>query len=49
MAFASQLFLANMDCSTQNSRNNWILLVRPMLEFCKDDMYKVSIILFIFL
>lgn len=40
MAFTSQLFdtYPNFDGGASNS----ILLVRPLLEFSKEDMYKVS-------
>ncbi|WOL09314.1 hypothetical protein Cni_G18067 [Canna indica] len=40
MAFVSQLFPAPLRCSG-NSSSVGILLVRPMLEFTKDDMYNI--------
>ena len=43
MAFVSQLFATQIKCFGENSDGDGILLVRPMLEFSKDDMYKVSV------
>lgn len=43
MAFVSQLF------PQQISPNQGVLLVRPMLEFSKHDIYKVSSTTFFFL
>lgn len=39
MAFTSQVFNTNLNSSVGGANN--ILLVRPFLEFTKDDMYKV--------
>lgn len=39
MAFTSQVFNTNSNCIIGDS--NSILLVRPLLNFTKDDMYKV--------
>ncbi|XP_073110569.1 uncharacterized protein [Elaeis guineensis] len=41
MAFVSQLFATQIKCFGENSDGDGILLVRPMLEFSKDDMYKI--------
>jgi hypothetical protein len=41
-AFVSQLFASNVKYDGERFRRYGILLVRPMLEFSKDDMYKVS-------
>lgn len=43
MAFVTQLFATHIKCFDENSGSSGILLVRPMLEFSKEDMYKVSI------
>lgn len=40
MAFTSQVFNTNLNFNVGGS--NSILLVRPLLEFTKDDMYKVN-------
>ncbi|KAJ8471118.1 hypothetical protein OPV22_025461 [Ensete ventricosum] len=40
MAFVSQLFPASLRYG-ENPAYDGILLVRPMLEFTKDDMYKI--------
>ncbi|CAD6247329.1 unnamed protein product [Miscanthus lutarioriparius] len=40
-AFVSQLFASNVKYDGENFRRYGILLVRPMLEFSKDDMYKI--------
>lgn len=42
MAFASQLYPTYPDSTDEASNSHGILLVRPLLEFSKDDMYKVS-------
>ena len=42
-AFVSQLFVPNLKYDGENFRRYGILLVRPMLDFSKDDMYKVSL------
>ncbi|KAL1832616.1 hypothetical protein ACET3Z_002267 [Daucus carota] len=39
MAFTSQVFNTNLNCIIGDS--NSILLVRPLLNFTKDDMYKI--------
>ncbi|KAJ4958670.1 hypothetical protein NE237_025781 [Protea cynaroides] len=41
MAFTSQLFSSYTYCSSVDSTNQGILLVRPLLEFSKEDMYKI--------
>ncbi|XP_020097678.1 uncharacterized protein LOC109716565 [Ananas comosus] len=41
MAFISQLFPTHLRCSSESPSSNGILLVRPMLEFSKEDMYKI--------
>lgn len=40
-AFVSQLFAPNLKYDGHNFSRYGILLVRPMLEFSKDDMYKI--------
>ncbi|KAJ1278911.1 hypothetical protein BS78_04G115300 [Paspalum vaginatum] len=40
-AFVSQLFAPNVKYDGENFRRYSILLVRPMLDFSKDDMYKI--------
>ncbi|KAG8058676.1 hypothetical protein GUJ93_ZPchr0002g23952 [Zizania palustris] len=40
-ASVSQLFASNLKYDGDNFRRYGILLVRPMLEFSKDDMYKI--------
>ncbi|XP_010249720.1 PREDICTED: uncharacterized protein LOC104592192 isoform X2 [Nelumbo nucifera] len=42
MAFTSQLFSAYTHCD-ESSTNHGILLVRPLLEFSKEDMYKICL------
>lgn len=42
MAFASQLYPTYPDSTDEASNSHGILLVRPLLEFSKEDMYKVS-------
>ena len=42
-AFVSQLFAPNLKYDGENFRRYGILLVWPMLDFSKDDMYKVSL------
>jgi len=42
-AFVSQLFAPNVKYDGENFRRYGVLLVRPMLDFYKDDMYKVSL------
>ncbi|KAG5564712.1 hypothetical protein RHGRI_000791 [Rhododendron griersonianum] len=41
MAFASQLYPTYPDSTDEASNSHGILLVRPLLEFLKDDMYKI--------
>lgn len=41
MAFASQIFAKFPDCSGEASKTHGILLVRPLLEFSKEDMYNI--------
>ncbi|PVH48538.1 hypothetical protein PAHAL_4G352200 [Panicum hallii] len=40
-AFVSQLFAPNLKYDGENFRRYGVLLVRPMLDFSKDDMYKI--------
>ncbi|TVU33398.1 hypothetical protein EJB05_25213 [Eragrostis curvula] len=40
-AFVSQLFAPNLKYDGENFRRHSILLVRPMLDFSKDDLYKI--------
>ncbi|KAF0932950.1 hypothetical protein E2562_013142 [Oryza meyeriana var. granulata] len=40
-AFVSQLFATNLKYDGDNFSRYVIILVRPMLEFSKDDMYKI--------
>ncbi|KAF5748584.1 hypothetical protein HS088_TW04G00542 [Tripterygium wilfordii] len=40
MAFTSQMFLSTHPYG-KNARNYGILLVRPLLDFSKEDMYKI--------
>lgn len=42
MAFASQLFSTSENSFDEASDNYNILLVRPLLEFSKADLYKAS-------
>ena len=42
MAFASQLFSTYTNYFDEASDNYSILLVRPLLEFSKEDLYKVG-------
>ena len=44
MAFTSQLFSSSAQLYDEGSKNEGILLVRPLLHFYKEDMYKVSYI-----
>ncbi|OVA20346.1 tRNA(Ile)-lysidine/2-thiocytidine synthase [Macleaya cordata] len=41
MAFTSQLFSTHIHCYGENSSSIGTLLVRPLLEFSKEDMYKI--------
>lgn len=45
MAFVSQLFPKYPDESFESSNDLGVLLIRPLLEFSKVDMYQVIIIL----
>lgn len=47
-AFVSQLFAPNLKYDGENFSRYGILLVRPMLEFSKDDIYKVRFELMLF-
>lgn len=42
MAFNSQLFSSYTHHFDEASKTRGILLVRPLLEYSKEDMYKVS-------
>lgn len=42
MAFSSQIFSSYAYSCHEDLKNHSILLVRPLLDFSKDDMYKVS-------
>lgn len=42
MAFTSEVFSEFIDFSGEESKAHGILLVRPLLEFSKEDMYSVS-------
>ena len=42
MAFISQLFSTDPDFNGETSDYHGTLLVRPLLEFSKEDLYKVS-------
>ncbi|KAG8636275.1 hypothetical protein MANES_16G114900v8 [Manihot esculenta] len=41
MAFTYQTFSSSMHFYDEDSKNDGILLVRPLLHFSKEDMYKV--------
>ncbi|KAK1314324.1 hypothetical protein QJS10_CPA06g00677 [Acorus calamus] len=41
MAFVSQIFPTKLHCPEEDSANDGILLVRPLLDFSKDNMYNV--------
>ncbi|WCJ42480.1 tRNA(Ile)-lysidine synthase [Euphorbia peplus] len=41
MAFVSQMFFSSSHMYGIDSKNGGILLVRPLLDFSKEDMYKV--------
>ncbi|CAI0543311.1 unnamed protein product [Linum tenue] len=41
MAFASQLFSTSTVLHNDGSNNKGLLLVRPLLHFSKEDMYKI--------
>lgn len=41
MAFASQIFSSHAYSYDKYLENHAILLVRPLLDFSKEDMYKV--------
>jgi tRNA(Ile)-lysidine synthase len=42
MPFTSQIFSTHSHSFGGVSNNHGILLVRPLLDFSKEDMYKVS-------
>lgn len=42
MAFTSQIFPSYSHFYDKDLKNRSVLLVRPLLEFSKEDMYKVS-------
>lgn len=44
MPFTSQIFSSYTHSYDEVSKNDGILLVRPLLDFYKEDMYKVSMI-----
>lgn len=48
MAFVSQLFPKYPDELFESLNNLGVLLVRPLLEFSKEDMYQVVILLLLF-
>ncbi|KAL4193968.1 hypothetical protein AMTRI_Chr05g66430 [Amborella trichopoda] len=41
MAFVSQLFPESLHNYGENSAGDGVLLVRPLLQFSKDDLYKI--------
>lgn len=41
MAFTSQIFSSGTHFYDEGSTNEGILVVRPLLDFSKEDMYKV--------
>lgn len=43
MPFTSQIFPTHTHSYNKVPANHGILLVRPLLEFSKDDMYKVGV------
>lgn len=42
MPFTSQIFSSHTYSYSEVSKNYGILLVRPLMDFSKDDMYKVK-------
>lgn len=40
-AFASEIFSRNLQLDAKHMKNRSILLVRPLLDLWKKDMYKV--------
>jgi len=40
-AFASEIFSRNLQLDAKHMKNKSILLVRPLLDLWKEDMYKV--------
>lgn len=42
MPFTSQLFSSHKLAYNEGLKNHAILLVRPLLEFSKEDLYTVS-------
>ncbi|KAL3535746.1 hypothetical protein ACH5RR_004207 [Cinchona calisaya] len=45
MAFVSQLFQKSLGYSSETLSGHGVLLVRPLLEFSKEDMYQVGVFL----
>ncbi|XP_010532861.1 PREDICTED: uncharacterized protein LOC104808766 isoform X2 [Tarenaya hassleriana] len=41
MAFASEIFPSEMHLDETNGKNRSVLLVRPLMDFLKEDMYKI--------
>ncbi|GLT48580.1 hypothetical protein SLA2020_221970 [Shorea laevis] len=41
MAYTSQLFSSNVHCYEGDLKKQGILLVRPLLDFSKEDLYKI--------
>lgn len=42
-AFASEIFSQNLQLDVKHMKNRSILLVRPLLDLWKEDMYKVIV------
>lgn len=42
MAFTSQVFSSDAPFDGEGLKNEGLLLVRPLLHFSKEDLYKVS-------
>lgn len=42
MPFTSQIFSSHTYSYSKVSKNYGVLLVRPLMDFSKDDMYKVK-------
>ncbi|XP_024009533.1 uncharacterized protein LOC18013621 isoform X2 [Eutrema salsugineum] len=40
-AFASEIFSSNLELDAKHMKNKSILLVRPLLDLWKEDMYKI--------
>lgn len=41
--FTSQIFSSHTYSYSEVSKNYGVLLVRPLMDFSKDDMYKVKV------